>query len=220
MNRAFRLTCIALALAAISLAAGPADAHQFWLAPSQYIAPPGRALEIRALAGTGFRGERKPWSPAHCIRFVARTARTLDLTRAASPGDFTWTRFAASDPGGAMLAFESGFTPIELPGPQFNAYLEEEGLAGPLAVRRRDGAEKPGRERYRRCAKSWLAGQDAGRATAALGLPLEIVPLAVPGAETVLRARVLWNGRPLTGALVKAWRAPLGAGGALTDGST
>jgi len=215
MDRAFHFICIALALAS-----GPADAHQFWLAPSQYVALPGRAVEVRALAGTGFRGERKPWSPSHCVRFVARTARVLDLTRAASPGDFVWSRFAASDAGGAMLAFESGFTPIELPGPQFHAYLEEEGLDGPLAERRRDGAEKPGRERYRRCAKSWLAGQDGGRAIGAIGLPFEIVPLAIPGAEAILPTRVLWNGRPLPGALVKAWRAPLGPGGALTDGAT
>jgi hypothetical protein len=119
-----------------------------------------------------------------------------------------------------MLAFESGFMPIELPAPQFNAYLKEEGLDGPLAERRRSGAEKPGRERYRRCAKAWLAGQDAERATTALGLPLEIVPLAVPGIEPVLHARVLWNGRPLPGALVNAWRAPLGIGGSSTDAAT
>src|SRR5882762_1246091 len=115
MSRAFHWTLIAFALTA-----GPADAHQFWLAPSGYVTPPGRALEIRAFAGTGFRGEAKPWSPAHCVRFVARAARVLDLTRAASPGDFAWARFAASDAGGAMVAFESGFTPIELPAAQFN----------------------------------------------------------------------------------------------------
>src|SRR5881628_1823158 len=178
MNRASR--CIFIAFA---LTAGPAEGHQFWLAPSEYVAPPGRALEIRAFAGTGFRGEAKPWSPAHCVRFVARTARLLDLTRAASPGDFVWARFAASDAGGAMLAFESGFTPIELPATQFNAYLEEEGLAGPLAERRRSGVDKPGRERYRRCAKAWLGGQDVARAIAAVGLPLEIVPLVIPGTE-------------------------------------
>jgi uncharacterized GH25 family protein len=118
-----------------------------------------------------------------------------------------------------MLAFESGFTPIELPGAQFNAYLAEEGLDGPIAARRQSGSD-PGRERYRRCAKSWLAGQDAARATAALGLPLEIVPLVLPGTQPILPVRVLWNGRPLSGALVNAWRAPSGAGGVPTDAAT
>ncbi len=116
-----------------------------------------------------------------------------------------------------MLAFESGFTPIELPAAQFNAYLAEDGLDGPLAERRRTGADRPGRERYRRCAKTWIAGQDLVRATAAIGLPLEIVPLAIPGMDPVLHARVLWNGTPLSGVLVNAWRSPLAAAGRLAD---
>ena len=117
-----------------------------------------------------------------------------------------------------MLAFESTFTPIELPAAQFNAYLEDEGLTETLAARLRGGAGAPGRERYRRCAKSWLSGQETDRATAPVGLPLEIVPLAAPGLEPRLRIRVLWGGRPLAGALVKAWRTPLGQGGVPTDG--
>jgi len=209
--------CLIALCVGLTLPAASSDAHEFWLAPSQYAAPPRTPLEVRALAGTGFRGEWKPWSPAHCVRFVARAARLLDLTRAATTGEFAWARFAASDAGGAMLAFESGFTPIELPAPQFDAYLVDEGLTGPLAERRRAGAVKPGRERYRRCAKTWIAGDDVGRATTALGLPLEIVPLTIPGALGVLRAQVLWKGRPIPEALVKAWRAPFGAGGAVTD---
>src|SRR3989442_1133286 len=96
-------------------------------------------------------------------------------------------------------------------------------LARPLSVHRAAGtsAPDPGArgDRLPRCAKSWLAGQDTERALGAIGLPLEIVPLAIPGSEAILPARVLWNGRPLPGALVKAWRAPLGPGGALTDGA-
>src|SRR2546428_529901 len=61
----------------------PGEAHEFWLAPSAYVAGPGRAVEIPALAGTGFRGELKPWSPAHCGRFIAKTARPVDRTPAA-----------------------------------------------------------------------------------------------------------------------------------------
>ena len=195
----------------------PAEAHEYWLAPSRYVTAPGAAIEIRALAGTGFRGEMNPWDPGHAVRFSARTSRPLDLTRAAAFGDVTWTRFASSDAGGAMVAFESGFTSIELPAAQFDRYLADEGLDGPLAARRGGKALVPGRERYRRCAKAWLRGSATDRATAIAGFPLEIVPLAIPGPDPALRTLVLWKGRPLAGALVKAWRAPLGASGEPTN---
>src|SRR5207247_1472154 len=86
-------------------------------------------------------------SPDRSVRFVLETARTVDLTRAASPGDIVWTRFAPSDPGGAMVAFESSFLPIELPPAQFDAYLADEGLDGPLTSRRSPGGAVPGRGR-------------------------------------------------------------------------
>jgi len=209
-----------LAIAAglfVQFLAPSAFAHQYWLAPSRYQVGVGQVAEIGAVAGTGFRGERKPWSPLLCVRFVARTSRMLDLTRAASPGDLAWARFAPSDAGGAMLGYESTFTPIELSAAKFDAYLKEEGLLAALAARTRGGASRPGRERYRRCAKAWLAGNDPSRATIPLGLPLEIVPEAVPGSGADLRLKVLWMGKPVVRALVKAWRSPIGATNAPAD---
>ena len=214
-----RTLTVALILSA-TLGAAPARAHQFWLSPSSYSGAPRRVVEVSALAGTGFRGDRIPWSPAHCVRLVARAAKALDLTRAASIGDPVWARFAPIDDGGTMLAFESNFTPIELPAAQFNAYLEDEGLTGPLDARHRGPAARPGRERYRRCAKAWLSGRDLARAVVPVGLPLEVVPQTLPGSDPQLPLIVLWSGRPLAGALVKSWRAPLGAGEEPTDGAT
>ena len=66
----------------------------------------------------------------------------------------------------------------------------------------------PGRERYRRCAKLWFAGTSDLIARRAIGLPLEIVPTTPPGDAAALRVRVLWNGRPLAGALLQTWRQP------------
>ena len=186
-----------LALFIAACEAVPALAHQYWLAPSRYDVRPQQPVEIGAFAGTGFRGEPKPWSPARCVRFVARTSRVIDLSRAASPGETLWARFAPADSGGALLAYESDFTPIELASDLFDAYLAEEGLAGPLAARRHANTHVPGRERYRRCAKSWLAGRDLARASTPLGLPLEIVPLELPGSSATLRVRVLLNGSPI-----------------------
>lgn len=212
---------LALAVLLLALPAGRAHAHEYWLSPSRYDVAPRQPVAIGALAGTGFRGEWKPWSPGHAIRLVARTDRTVDLTRGARPGDSPWLSFAPLDAGGALLVFESDWTPIELPADKFDAYLADEGLAGPLSVRRaagtRVGGRGPGRERYRRCAKSWLAGTDAVRATKPVGLPLEIVPFASPGSSATLRVRVLKEGRPLAGARVRAWRALLGDDGAARD---
>ena len=184
-----------------------ASAHEFWIAPSHYDAKPGATIELGAVAGTGFRGERKPWSPDHSVRFVVRAAKAIDLARVATPGELAWTRFAPSDGDGALVAFESDFLPIQLPAEQFNLYLKAEGLDVPLAARGASAA--PGRERYRRCAKAWLAGGDPARATARLGLPLELVPDGAPGASAELRVQVLLEGRPLAGVLVKAWRTDL-----------
>ncbi len=213
-------TLVVAVLLSAALRAAPALGHEFWLAPSSYTGTPRQVVEVTALAGSGFRGVRKAWSPARSVRLVARTTSTLDLARAASAGDVVWARLAPDDDGGAMLAFESKFTPIALPSAEFDAYLREEGLAEPLKARGRGPAGTPGRERYRRCAKTWLPGRDRARAVTPIGLPLEVVPQATPGADSELPVLVLWGARPLAGALVKAWRAPLLADGAPADGAT
>jgi hypothetical protein len=203
----------------VGLMAAPisARAHEYWLSPSSYDAAPHPVFEIGAVAGTGFRGERKPWDSPRCVRFEARVARVLDLTKVARNGETIWARLAPTDGGGALLDFESGFSSIELPAAQFESYLSLEGLDGPLSSRhlRRDGG--PGRERYRRCAKAWLSGAADARALAVVGLPLELVPLSVPGSSGTLGFRLLFEGHPLERALVKAWRRPLGIGGATRD---
>lgn len=209
--------CATILALLLLVAARPVRAHEFWLSPSTAQVSPGRMVEIRAVAGTGFRGEPQPWSPLRGVRFVARTRSTFDLARAASPGDPVWTRLVPNDNGGALLSFESGFTPIQLPAEQFDAYLLNEGLLEPLAARKQARIRPAGRERFRRCAKTWLAGDDVARATEPVGLPLEIVPLSVPGAASTLRVRVLWSGKPLAGALLKTWAVPLGQDGVIAD---
>jgi hypothetical protein len=151
----------------------------------------------------------------------------LDLRRAAANGSLEWARWIAGDDRGSLVTFRSGFTPIQLTAGAFDAYLSEEGLEGPLRARARLGAlAGPGRERFARCAKAWIAGRgargvgdggDPARATRPAGLPLEIVPLATPGVASTLRLRVLWRGRPLSNALIRAWTQPFEAGGSPSD---
>jgi hypothetical protein len=207
---------LALAVSALSVPRA-AGAHEFWFAPSQYRASAGDTIRIATFVGTGFRGERRPFARPRCIRFQLDGKRRLDLSVAATNGDLTWARLVTPDDGGLLVAYQSDFAAIELDGPAFDRYLELEGLDGPRAERAKRGDRGPGRERYARCPKTWIAGRDAARASRAAGTILELVPLSAPGAAPTLTVRLLYRGRPLPGALVRAWNRPLGTGWAPTD---
>jgi hypothetical protein len=203
---------------AFALAPAAAAAHEFWLSPSAYGAVPGDTVSVRACVGTGFCGEIKAYAPARVLRFELRGARTVDLAPAGAGGETRWARFVAADAGGQVVAYESNAAFIELEAARFDAYLEEEGLDEVLAARRDgEGGRDPGRERYARCAKTWVAGDRPERVLQPAGLMLEIVPLEDPGPAEALRVRVLFRGAPLAGARVRGWNRPLARGAAPID---
>lgn len=185
-------------------------AHEFWLAPSTYRAGPRDTVTIRAFVGAGFRGELKPYATTRTIRFTMNGARRADLAPGVTNGELRWALFIPPDPGGQLLAYQSNFTSIELPAERFDEYLAVEGLDGPLKARRRLGSNAgPGRERYARCAKTWIAGQDPRRSMRPQRLPLEIVPLADPESSPRLPIQVIFQGKPLAYALVRTWNRDL-----------
>jgi uncharacterized GH25 family protein len=203
-----------IALALLALAADAALAHQFWLNVSDLTPRLGETIEVGALSGTGFRGEARPWTRERAVEFSWQTYRRFALSPfAGEEGATRWAQHAFMDTAGGWVQYQSNFAVSELPADEFDGYLTEEGLDGPLAARAKLEARPPGLERYRRCCKAWLDGSDERRATRALGQPLELVPRSRPGASTELRVRVLWQGRPLAGVLVKTWRQPLAADG-------
>jgi hypothetical protein len=143
-----------------------------------------------------------------------RGARENDLSALPTNGDPVSARFKVANGDGQLLAYESNFASIELPSRDFDAYLKVEGLDAPLAARERlGGAEPSGRERYARCPKAWIGSGQGSRATAPVGLTMEIVPLSDPTVGSSLPVRVLFRGQPLAGALVRAWNRPLVGGG-------
>ena len=216
-----RLPPLLVGLLAGVASAVPASAHEYWLAPSAYRAHAGDTVRVAAWVGTGFRGELKPYAPTRAVSLVARQAVSEDLRPTSVNGDDVFGRFVLRDAGGAVVAYESNFVPIELDAIAFDQYLELEGLDGPLAYRERLGPrEGPGRERYARCPKTWIAGSDPKRLMAPIGLTIELVPLADPTRPGPVSLLLLYRGKPLAGALVRAWRQPLAKDGAPFDGAT
>jgi uncharacterized GH25 family protein len=200
-------------LLALLVLAAPVSAHEYWLTTNTWRCAAGDSVVVRAMVGTGFRGELKPYTPKRVVRFTFEGTRALDLTSVGVNGEPVWARVTPSDALGGVVCYESNGTYIELPPADFDRYLKLEGLSGPLAARARPGASAPpGREVYRRSCKTWIRGTDAARITRAYGLPLELVPDADPAASaSKVGFRVLYEGKPLADALVRAWLRPASA---------
>lgn len=189
------------------------SAHEYWLTVSDLAPKLGQTVEIGAASGVGFRGEARLWDPQRSVEFAWSNFRRYSLAPMAPEGEARWGWFTFPDTSGVWVQYRSNFADITLASAAFEDYLADEGLDGPLTARRKSNDTRDGRERYRRCAKAWLAGTDTRRASKPLGQPLELVPQALPGADVALRVRVLWQGKPLAGAQVRAWRQPLGDDG-------
>jgi uncharacterized GH25 family protein len=206
---------VAVAMVGFVCVVPNARAHEFWLAPSQFRAEQGDTVAVVAYVGTGFRGERKPYAAPRAVRFTLDGPQRLDLRPVTRNGDLTFARFVLADGAGVVVTYQSTYVGIELPAEEFDRYLALEGLDGPLAARRALGAKAgPGRERYARCAKTWIAGGDSRRLLRSQGTPLELLPLDDPETTARFRVRVLYQGRPLSGTLVRAWHQPIQDAGA------
>jgi uncharacterized GH25 family protein len=213
--------CVAL-LAALVLQAccvTSAVAHDFWMEPGEYWLKPDAVTPMTLQVGHGPFRQRSPISLSRITRFDAITPNgaLADLRGNLHPGG------AAED---AEIHFQNAGTYVlvlqtddraesHLPALRFNDYLEVEGLTPALEQRvRARRMDADGSENYSRCAKAIVqigpssAGSQA-QVTKPLGLPLEIVPEQPPYAEPrpdSLPVRVLYEGRPLPGALVKLTR--------------
>lgn len=200
------------AFGAVLAAAGPAAAHDFWVQPARFQATPQAALPLTLQVGHGPQRQRSPIALRRIVRFEALgPGGAVDLRSGLHPGQ-------AAEDGQIRLPAAGTFVVVlqtddhaqsRLPALRFNDYLAAEGLTPALEARRRaHRSDVDGAERYSRCAKTLVqVGADgASRATQPLGLPLEIVPEVDPYAARRpprLPVRVLYQGRPLAGALVK-----------------
>ncbi len=210
-SRVARLVFSTLGVGLVSL---PVTAHDFWLQPSQFWVSPGAAVPMTFLVGHG--GVRQRTNIGSDRFNVFRTTGPGGVTDRkgslsnSKKGAEASLSFAA--PGTYVAYFSTSSILSELPSLRFNDYAAAEGLT--LVTRHRAAQGKtdaPGREFYSRRGKALLQVGLPGKAaqpqvTAPVGLSLEIVPLVnpyQPGPASSLPVQVLYQGRPLAGALVK-----------------
>jgi uncharacterized GH25 family protein len=198
---------------ALSLS-GTAQAHDFWLQPQSWQTAPGRPLPVLVEVGHG--GDRERWAAGSDRLLVLRelgAGGAVDLRPLFKPGGKVphLTRTFRRE-GLHVLSLVSNNAVSDLPAIRFNDYLKEEGLTPAIEARTRSGKMNTnGRELYSRRAKTLVqvgrpSATDNALATRPLGLTLEIVPLRNPyslGTDHVLPVQVLFEGRPVSGALVK-----------------
>lgn len=193
--------------------AAPASAHDFWLQPQRFSTLVRTPVPISILVGHG--ADRAPWGVKSdrvlMLRTIGPNGRSdhLAAVRARPVAEVPAMSFGA--PGTHIVALQSSHSVSELPAVRFNDYLKEEGLTPALALRsRRRANNTAGREIYSRRAKALVQVGSSGTAqphvTQPVGMTLEIVPERDPYAPSrtnALPVRVLYEGRPLRGALVK-----------------
>ncbi len=226
MNRAPppspRPRILSLAAALGILAAGgaaPVLAHDFWVQPSAYWTPPATSTPITLQVGHGPARQRSPIPSRRILRFetIGPGGVGADQRGRLQPGGPLKDGDVAVQKRGAYMVVlqTDDRAQTHLPALRFNDYLKAEGLTPALEERiRRGQTDRDGSENYSRCAKAILQAGPVGagsqaQVTRPIGLPLEIVPEISPYAEPRsprLPVRVLYQGQPLAGALVKLTR--------------
>jgi hypothetical protein len=166
-------------------------------------------VPLRLRVGEDLLGDPVPRDPAAIDQFVML----------GGDGRHPIAGVAGADPAGIVrvdaegllvIGYRSRPAPIVIPADTFNQYLKEEGLDGAAAERaRRSQTGADGRELFSRSAKS-LVLSGPPRSTDSdrpLGFRLELIADGNPymlRSSDVLSCRLLYEGRPLAGALVAA----------------
>ena len=202
-----------LLVTVLCAAALPAAAHDFWIEPSTFKPAVGETVLASLRVGQDFLGDPVPRSTPVIESFIVRDAK----------GEHPVTGFENQDPAGylrldsagaAIIGYRSKPYPLQLAAAKFEDYLRQEGLEPIIALRARRGESgKPDHEIFSRCAKAFLVsegGKLSGYDTA-LGFRLELIAETSPLAART-RFRLLFEGKPLVGALVTALAQDGGTG--------
>jgi uncharacterized GH25 family protein len=196
--------------AVLVIGSSPLLAHDLWIDPTTFLPVTGSIVGLKLRVGEGLLGDPIPRNPALISQFVFEdvSGRKPVVGRdGADPAGF----LRVATPGLIVVGYHSHPSAVDLTAEKLNQYLREEGLDAVAALRaQRDQTGAGARELFSRCAKS-LISSGTPRTTdndRLLGFTLELVaernPYATAAGET-LPFRLVYEGRPLSGALVVAF---------------
>lgn len=204
--RVFRTAAICLTIST------PLSAHDFWLQTRGYQFPAPAAAPFVVLVGHGVFRER--WAGDLSRLVFLRTIgpdgvrdHRADLIGGVANNGV----LKLPQAGTYVVSMQTTPAASDLPALRYNSYATEEGLTPALELRSRTGRTNAnGRETYSRRLKALVQVGDTTRpqlqVTQRVGLSLEIVPERDPyklRPDGKLPVRIWFEGRPLSGALVK-----------------
>jgi uncharacterized GH25 family protein len=198
--------------AVLALLAVPAlQAHDFWIEPSAFRPAIAQRVAVRLRVGQEFKGDPVPRDPGLLKRFVL-LGPGGETAVAGVPNTEPAGFLSIPAPGLYTIVYTSNPEPVQLDARKFNDYLSQEGLETIRELRARRGqSDAPDREIFSRCAKALVlagGGEAAPGWNRELGMRLELIPGANPYMLTdgqILPVRLLYDGKPLQGALVTAF---------------
>jgi len=190
-------------------------AHEFWLFPTTFFAKIGQSVALSINVGEDYAGER--WGGGsrrvQRLRLVTPTLeKNLTTSVLQSDSAVQLKSFVGQEIGTHMIIIETNNSFIELEPKKFEEYLKEDGLDNALLYRKEKGeTKKNGRELYRRCAKTLVQVEKGNNSkiTRNTGMTLEIIPMQNPyllPKGSAFTCQFLYEGKPLTNALVRCWR--------------
>lgn len=220
-NRGPAIGWVAILVALISPAV---SAHDFWIEPATFHPQIGELVSISLRVGDGFDGRAVPRDATRIRKFMANGPGGEQSIVGLDGRDPAGVA-RLSAPGMYVLAYQSNHAFTRMEAWRFEEHLIEKGLEQIAELRRSRGiSNRSAREAYSRYSKSLVrAGDSSGEAASrALGFKLELIAEFNPydmGSGTEASFRLLFDGKPLEGALVTATPrdAPDGAMQTRTD---
>lgn len=183
--------------------AAPLFAHDFWIEPSTFRPAAGTTFTASLRVGQDFMGDPLPRNGGLMDSFTLRDSkgeRPINGFENQDPAGY----IKLEQPGTALLGYRSKGSLLEITPAKFAQFLREEGLA-PIA-------EKTAvhREHFYRYAKAIVSTPGAAAKSSSsvvmrpLNYRLELVPVTDPLSAAPLDLRLLFEQKPLAGALVVA----------------